>query len=92
MMNGDPNLSDPRNVLISALDPLKSLNLKMVVATELEFYLIKPGNLSTPEPFVSKIPEKIIISIENNNENTNKGTNLSFGDDYEVPAYLRDRK
>ena len=55
-LNGDPNLSDPRNILISALDALKSLNLKMVVATELEFYLIKPGNLSTPEPFVSKIP------------------------------------
>ena len=55
-LNGDPNPSDPRNVLISALDALKSLNLKMVVATELEFYLIKPGNLSTPEPFVSKIP------------------------------------
>ena len=55
-LNGDPNLSDPRNILISALDALRSLKLKMVVATELEFYLIKPGNLSTPEPFVSKIP------------------------------------
>ena len=55
-LNGDPNPSDPRNVLISALDALRSLKLKMVVATELEFYLIKPGNLSTPEPFVSKIP------------------------------------
>ena len=30
--------------------------------------------------------------IENNNGGKNKGTNLSFGDDYEVPAYLRDRK
>tara|TARA_B100000609_G_C17194317_1_gene424298 strand:- start:112 stop:1491 length:1380 start_codon:yes stop_codon:yes gene_type:complete len=55
-LNGEPNQSDPRNVLINALEALRSMELKMVVATELEFYLIKSGSSSTPEPFLSKIP------------------------------------
>ena len=45
-LNGEPNLFDSRNVLINSLKPLYALGLKLVVATELEFYLIKSGDAS----------------------------------------------
>ena len=37
---GVPMFSDPRNVLERAMQPLKKMGLKMVMATELEFYLL----------------------------------------------------
>ena len=55
-LNGEPNLFDSRNVLINSLKPLYALGLKLVVATELEFYLIKKGDSARPEPLLSKIP------------------------------------
>ena len=55
-LNGEPNLFDSRNVLINSLEPLYALDLKLVVATELEFYLIKKGDSARPEPLLSKIP------------------------------------
>ena len=38
--DGAPLFSDPRNVLESAMQPLRKMGLKMVMATELEFYLL----------------------------------------------------
>ena len=41
--NGDPFFADPRSVLERALEPLRKRNLKIVMATELEFYLLDAG-------------------------------------------------
>lgn len=39
--DGTPSFLDPRNVLRRALQPLKDMGLHPVMATELEFYLVK---------------------------------------------------
>ena len=55
-LDGRPSSFDCRNVLIEALKPLQAMGLKPVVATELEFYLIKKGDSAVPEPFLAKVP------------------------------------
>jgi glutamine synthetase len=55
-LDGSPALFDSRNILIKALLPLRAMHLNPIVATELEFYLIKNGDGVLPEPFLAKIP------------------------------------
>ena len=55
-LDGTPALFDCRNMLIKALEPLQAMGLKPVVATELEFYLIKSGDSAVPEPLLAKVP------------------------------------
>ncbi|MBT5003156.1 MAG: glutamine synthetase [Porticoccaceae bacterium] len=55
-LDGTPALFDCRNMLIKALEPLQEMGLKPVVATELEFYLIKSGASAVPEPLLAKVP------------------------------------
>jgi len=45
--DGRPFFADPRAVLERALEPLLKMNLKIVMATELEFYLL---DASAPQP------------------------------------------
>lgn len=40
-LDGEPQFVDPRNVLRRALKPLTEMGLKPVMATELEFYLVR---------------------------------------------------
>ncbi len=47
---------DCRNVLIKTLERLDEMGLKAIVATELEFYLVKQGANGSPEPLLSKVP------------------------------------
>ena len=55
-LDGSPALFDSRNILIKALQPLQAMGLKPVVATELEFYLIKSGDSAVPQPQLAKVP------------------------------------
>jgi len=55
-LDGSPALFDSRNILIKALQPLQAMGLKPVVATELEFYLIKNGDSAVPQPQLAKVP------------------------------------
>ena len=48
--DGEPMFSDPRHVLERAMQPLKKMGLKMVMATELEFYLL---DAKTDQPTVA---------------------------------------
>ena len=55
-LDGSPALFDSRNILIKALQPLQAMGLKPIVATELEFYLIKSGDSAVPQPQLAKVP------------------------------------
>jgi glutamine synthetase len=54
-LDGAPAWVDPRNVLAGVLERFKELGLKPVVATELEFYLLEPGQEATPQPLLGSI-------------------------------------
>jgi glutamine synthetase len=53
---GAPSLYDPRNVLRLAMQPLLDMGLRVVVATELEFYLLQPSESLTPMPQFPRVP------------------------------------
>lgn len=53
--DGSPWITDPRQVLRKAGQPLKDLGLTAVAATELEFYLLA-GDSEQPTPRVANIP------------------------------------
>ncbi|KRO94116.1 MAG: glutamine synthetase family protein [Proteobacteria bacterium] len=55
-LDGSPAMFDCRNILIKALEHLQAMGLTPIVATELEFYLIKSGDAAIPEPLLSKVP------------------------------------
>ena len=55
-LDQSPGMFDCRNVLIKTLECLEEMGLKAVVATELEFYLIKQGADGSPQPLLSKVP------------------------------------
>ncbi|MEP5766184.1 MAG: glutamine synthetase family protein [Halieaceae bacterium] len=54
-LDGAPLWWNSRTVLANALQPLTDLGLKVVVATELEFYLLHDGSGPTPKPRLGKI-------------------------------------
>lgn len=54
--DGSPLNWDPRVVLQHALQPLTAMGLKVVIATELEFYLLEPGLGTVPVPKLASIP------------------------------------
>ena len=53
--NGEPYFADPRHVLARAARPLCDMGLKVVIAIELEFYLLE-GTPSNPTPKVGRVP------------------------------------
>jgi len=53
--DGEPFFADPRHVLERAAGPIRKMGLKIVMATELEFYLLDAG-ADRPTPRVSKVP------------------------------------
>ena len=55
-LDGTPLSWDPRVVLQQALQPLTDMGLKVVIATELEFYLLEPGTETVPTPRLASIP------------------------------------
>ena len=55
-LDQSPGMFDCRNVLIKTMERLEEMGLNAVVATELEFYLIKQGPDGTPVPLLSKVP------------------------------------
>ncbi|MEP4486461.1 MAG: glutamine synthetase family protein [Halioglobus sp.] len=55
-MSLQPSWTDPRNVLTNVLEQYTSSELKPVVATELEFYLLADNSNSVPSPLMGKIP------------------------------------
>ena len=54
-LDGTPYRNDPRNVLRRAWQPLKDLGLHPVMATELEFYLVKHDG-ERFQPHMPRIP------------------------------------
>jgi len=54
-LDGSPLAWNPRTVLANALQPLTDKGLKVVVATELEFYLLEDVDGPTPRPRLGKI-------------------------------------
>ena len=56
LMNGGPSPYDPRNVLDRACQPLRDMGLRVVVATELEFYLLRDSDAATPAPACPRVP------------------------------------
>ena len=48
--------TDPRHVLAGVLARFAEQGLKPVIATELEFYLISPGDGTVPRPLLGRIP------------------------------------
>jgi glutamine synthetase len=55
-LDGKPAWMDPRHVLASVLERFGELGLKPVIATELEFYLVAPGDGIVPRPLLGRIP------------------------------------
>lgn len=53
--SGEPFFADPRTALERALQPFAKRNLKVVMATELEFYLLDAA-ADRPTPSVSRVP------------------------------------
>lgn len=53
--DGKPFFADPRHVLERALEPLRKMHLRIVMAAELEFYLLD-ANSNRPRARVSKVP------------------------------------
>lgn len=53
--DGKPFFADPRQVLERAAEPLRKMKLRMVMAAELEFYLLD-GKSDRPRARVSKVP------------------------------------
>ena len=53
--DGKPFFADPRFVVERALRPLQKMGLKVVMACELEFYLLD-ANADRPTPKVSRVP------------------------------------
>jgi glutamine synthetase len=52
---GEPYFADPRTVLERSIAPLKKMGLKIVMATELEFYLLD-AKADSPTPRPSRVP------------------------------------
>jgi glutamine synthetase len=55
-LDGSPLLWDPRTVLRNALQPLTDMGLRVVLATELEFYLLAQASGPVPQPRLAPIP------------------------------------
>ena len=55
-MDSTPAWTDPRNVLARTLDRFKRSGWRPVIATELEFYLLAPGDGEAPAPLCGNIP------------------------------------
>ena len=55
-LEGGPLSWSAREVLSQALQPLTDMGLRVVVATELEFYLLDEGDGPVPSPMVGRIP------------------------------------
>ena len=55
-LDGEPAWMDPRHVLARVLERFSSMGLKPVIATELEFYLVAPGDGIAPRPLLGRIP------------------------------------
>ena len=55
-VDGEPSLYDTRNILRHAVRPLHDMALKIVVATELEFYLLEDSDALTPTPRFPRVP------------------------------------
>ncbi|ANO50753.1 glutamine synthetase family protein [Woeseia oceani] len=55
LADGTPFFADPRSVLERALRPLQRMKLKVVMATELEFYLLN-AKADKPTASVSRVP------------------------------------
>lgn len=53
--DGVPYFADPRAVLERSIAPLRKMGLKIVMATELEFYLLD-ANADRPRPRAARIP------------------------------------
>lgn len=79
--DGSHFFGDPRTVLENALQPLKKMGLKPVVATELEFYLLD-ANSKKPRVGAPKVP---------GTKRTQPGTQVYHPDDlFEVEEFLDD--
>jgi glutamine synthetase len=55
-LDGSPCWVDGRHALARILDMFAEKGLKPVVATEMEFYMVAPGEGATPRPLLGKIP------------------------------------
>jgi len=53
--SGEPYFADPRAILERSIAPLKKMGLKIVMATELEFYLID-ARADSPTPRAARVP------------------------------------
>lgn len=53
--DGEPFFADPRHVLERAAEPLRKMKLRIVMAAELEFYLLD-GKSDRPRARVSRVP------------------------------------
>lgn len=53
--DGEPFFGDPRYVLERSMEPLRRMRLKIVMAAELEFYLLD-GKTNRPTPRTSRVP------------------------------------
>ena len=54
-LEGEPAWVDPRNVLAGVVNRFQQQDLKPVVATEMEFYLLADGDAATPRPLLGRI-------------------------------------
>ena len=79
--DGTPFYSDPRAVLERALEPVYRMKLKVVMATELEFYLLD-ANSESPRPGVPVVPGTNLLQ---------PGTQVYSPEDlWEVEEFLND--
>tara|TARA_R110001599_G_scaffold353817_1_gene598933 strand:+ start:63577 stop:65025 length:1449 start_codon:yes stop_codon:yes gene_type:complete len=55
-LDGSPAWVDPRHILKRVLNRYEELGYRPVIATELEFYLVRPGQGVAPLPLLGRIP------------------------------------
>ena len=81
-VNGETSYYDPRNILRLAMQPLLDMGMKIVVATELEFYLLEETGGPVPSPKYPRVPGTNLRQ---------EGLQYSMTEDlWDCDAYLQD--
>jgi len=82
LADGSPSPIDPRAILQGVLTRFRDAGLYPTVATEMEFYLLEPGEGATPRTYLPKVP---------GTDMRQEGTQYAFPQDlWDLDGFLED--